>query len=156
MCPDPYVDRLLDQKMPCKAKLPLPGRISCVLHARAEARGLELCPYPSRAVLQNQIHEIILTTELSAAPGKVVNGIAYLAFFEVLESGVLWVGDQLQVNGRTIGELAGYDFSHLPNHMNLVIRVNEPLKTGYEQGIKPGDQLVFVFRGDELKVKTDQ
>ncbi|NPV86100.1 MAG: hypothetical protein HPY45_08840 [Anaerolineae bacterium] len=144
MSPDPYVDKLLDQDLPCKDKLPVRAKVSCVLHARSAARGLELCPFPSRAVLKHEIHELILTTE-DAAPGKTVNNISYLCFFELLQSGMLWVGDRVEVNGKLIGYLAGYDFSHLPNHMNMIVQVKGDLRTGYELGLKPDDEIVFVF-----------
>jgi hypothetical protein len=142
--PDPYIDQLLDQDLPCKAKAPLEGRVNTVLHARAGQRGLELCPFPSRAVLLHEIHELILTAE-AAKPKSIVNRIAYLGFFEVTGSGMLWVGDRLEVNGKPLGYLAGYDFSHLPNHMNIVVQVEEPLLTGYEMDIQVGDPLRFVF-----------
>ncbi len=145
MSPDPYINKLLDQDLPCKAKPPVVGRVNCVLHARAENRGLELCPFPSRAVLKNEIHELILTAEETAAPGKTVNKISYLAFFEVLESGMLWAGDRLEINGKTVGYLAGYDFAHMPNHMNIVVQTTAELYTGFEAGLNPGDEIRFVF-----------
>ena len=144
MSPDPYVNKLLDQELPCKAKSPIVGQINCILHARADERGLELCPYPSRAVLQHEIHEIILTAE-EAAPGKQVNKISYLGYFEVLRGGVLWVGDRVDVDGKPIGVLAGYDLTHFPNHMNIIIRIEEPLYTGFEVGLKPGASIAFTF-----------
>lgn len=145
MSHDPYKDQLLDQRMPCYKKTAVVGRVSCVLHARAENRALELIPFPSRAVLKNEIHELILTTEEGAAPKKTVNKIAYLAFFEILEGGILWAGDRVDVNGVPIGYLAGYDLTHFPNHMNLVVKVNEPLQTGFEMGVDTGAPVVFTF-----------
>lgn len=147
MSPDPYVDNLLDQEMPCKAKPPVIGRVVCVLHARAAQRALELCPYPSRAVIKDEIHELIVTAE-PAGPNSTVNQIAYLVFFEVLQSGILWVGDRVEIKGEMRGILAGYNFAHMPNHMNLIIRGNEPLQTGYELGLVPGDPIRFVFPTD--------
>jgi len=141
---DPYINRLLDSDLPCADKPPLVARINTVLHARADHRGLELSPFPSRAVLKNEIHELIVTAE-EAKPGDSVNQIAYLCFFEVLESGVLWTGDLLEINGKPYGYLAGYDFSHMPNHMNIVIQTREPLQTGFELNLKPDDPLRFVF-----------
>jgi len=142
--PDPYINRLLDADLPCKAKPPVKAFVNTVLHARADKRGLELCPFPSRAVVKNEIHELIITAE-NAKPGGTVDKIAYLCFFEVLNSGMLWVGDILEINGKPIGYLAGYDFAHMPNHMNIIIQVQEPLKTGFELDLKPGDELQFVF-----------
>ena len=144
MAPDPYINRLLDSDLPCAAKPPLDARINTVLHARADNRGLELCPFPSRAVLKNEIHELIVTSE-DAKPGSTVNRIAYLCFFEVLESGMLWQGDLLEINGKPYGYLAGYDCAHMPNHMNIVIQTRAPLQTGHELNLQPGDTLRFLF-----------
>jgi hypothetical protein len=142
--PDPYINKLLDQELPCKEKSVVTGRINCILHARAEQRGLELCPFPSRALLKHEIHELILTAE-PASPGKTVNKIAYLGYFEVEEGGVLWVGDQVEINGSPTGFLAGYDLTHFPNHMNIVIQTQEPLQTGFEQGLQVGAAIRFRF-----------
>ncbi len=142
MSPDPYINQLLDREIPYSEKTPISGRINCVLQVRAEKRGLELCPYPSRAVLKHEIHELILTAE-EAGPGKTVNRIAYLGYFEVLEGGVLWAGDRVTLDGVEIGRLAGYDLTHFPNHMNIIIRAAEPLRTGMDSGYIPGAQIVF-------------
>jgi hypothetical protein len=145
MSPDPYINKLLDAELPCKAKTVVSGSLNCILHARAEKRGLELSPFPSRAVIKHEIHELIITAEEQAAPGTIVNKIAYLGFFEIEEGGILWVGDRVDVDGKTVGELAGYDMAHFPNHMNIVVKVKEPLITGYEAGLKPGASITFTF-----------
>lgn len=150
MCPDPYQDRLLNTPMPCVAKLPVHGAVSTVLHARAEKRGLTLSPFPSRAVLKQEIHELILTEE-DAAPGAVVDLISYACFFEVLESGILWQGDLVFINGREVGTLAGYEFSHLPNHMNIIVRARKKAQTGQEMKLQPGDPLEFRFVQNPIK-----
>lgn len=144
MSPDPYLNHLLDSDLPCASKAPVSARVNTVLHARADNRGLELCPFPSRAVLKHEIHELIVTTE-SAKPGSTVDQIAYLCFFEVLDSGMLWAGDLLEINGKPYGYLAGYDFAHMPNHMNIVIQTREQLQTGAELSLSPGDNLNFIF-----------
>ncbi len=143
--PDPYANQLLDQQRPCKAKTVVRGHINCILHARAEQRGLELVQFPSRAVLKHEIHELILTTESEAAPGRTVNQISYLGYFEVDEGGVLWVGDQVYLDGKLIGALAGYDLTHFPNHMNIVLAISGPRYTGHEAGIQPGALIEFRF-----------
>jgi len=140
---DPYKDKRFDYGMPCKEKAPVIGKLNCILHARTDQRGLEICPYPSRAVLKNEVHELILTSEMEAGPGKLVNNISYIAFFEVLESGILWVGDRVEINGETVGFLAGYDFTHMPNHMNIIIKTEKPLFTGTEAGYHAGTCITF-------------
>ncbi len=147
--PDPYVNRLLDQQRPCREKTVVRGRINCVLHARAENRGLELVPFPSRAVLKHEIHELILTAEDEAAPGKTVNQISYLGYFEVEDGGVLWSGDEVMLDGKPLGLLAGYDLTHFPNHMNIVLKIAPPLYTGYESGLHPGAVIEFRYPVEE-------
>lgn len=144
MCPDPYVNRLLDNAMPCTSKPPLLAQVVAVLHARAEKRGLVLAPYPSRAVVKHEVHELILTEE-DAAPGTTVNLIAYACFFEILGSGILWQDDRVLLNEQEIGTLAGYEFSHLPNHMNIIVRARTKALTGLEMKLTPGDPLEFRF-----------
>lgn len=144
MARDPYLDHLLDSELPCADKPPVNARVNTVLHARADQRGLQLSPFPSRAVLKHEIHELIITAE-QIKPGSTVNQIAYLCFFEVLESGILWEGDLLEVNGKPFGYLAGYDFCHMPNHMNIVVQIRETLQTGAELNLTPDDSLRFVF-----------
>ena len=147
---DPYVNKLLDNSKPCTAKAPVSTRVSAVLHARAEKRGLVLAAFPSRAVLKNEIHELILTEE-DAAPGSTVDRIAYACFFEVLGSGILWQGDEVIINGLSIGLLAGYEFSHLPNHMNIIVKVPATASTGQEMKLNPGDPIEFRFSKDIVK-----
>jgi hypothetical protein len=147
MSPDPYATKALDTKYPCADKSLVIGKFCCILHARAENRGLNLTQAPSRAVLKNEVHELILTAEENAVPGQVVNNISYLGYFEILESGIIWVGDKVYVNDQLIGALAGYDLTHFPNHMNIIVKIDKALYTGKEIGLKPGDPITFVFPG---------
>lgn len=147
MSPDPYAANKLDTKYPCADKSVVNGKVCVILDARAQNRGLDLVKFPSRAVLKNEIHELILTAEEGAAPGAVVNNISYLGYFEVLESGVIWVGDRVLVDGKVIGMLAGYDMTHFPNHMNIIIKIEGELYTGLEAGVQVGAPIAFVFPG---------
>jgi len=147
MCPDPYAANKLDTKYPCADKSVVNGKICVILDARAADRNLELVKYPSRAVIKHEIHEIILTAEATAAPGAAVNNISYLGYFEVDESGVIWVGDRVLVGGKDIGRLAGYDMTHFPNHMNIIIKIDGELYTGLEAGLEVGTPISFVFPG---------
>ncbi len=150
MSPDPYINHLLDTPYPCSDKSPVLGVLNTILHARAEARGLDLCPYPSRAVLLHEIHELIITRE-QAGPGKRVDKIAYLGYFEVTQGGVLWVGDHVFINGQKAAVLGGYDLTHFPNHMNIVLSVDYELKTGFEQGLHPGAEVRFEIPPERRK-----
>jgi Family of unknown function (DUF6917) len=141
---DPYKDNLF-KASPYASKTPVIGNLVCILDAELLERGLDLSPFPSRAVLKHEIHELIFTDEMQAAPGSSVNHIAYLGFFEVLQGGILLKGDELKINGKIIGHLAGFDFTHLPNHMNLVIQTDQPLQTGKDHGFSCGDPVTFTF-----------
>ena len=121
----------------------LEARFVAVLKSTCEDRGLELILPPTRAIRKNEIHEFILTDEDDAAPGKVVNRVAYVAFAEFTKGGMLVEGDEVVVRGGTIGEIAGFDETHMPNHQNIVIRGPER-KTGLDLGAKVGDLISFV------------
>jgi hypothetical protein len=151
MSPDPYSAKKLDTKYPCARKNNVIGKLCVILDARAQNRALELVQYPSRAVLKNEIHELILTSEKTAEPGAVVNNISYLGYFEVLDSGVIWVGDKVLIGDTEIGTLAGYDMTHFPNHMNIVIKTDSDLFTGEEKGLELGQVITFIYPGRPTK-----
>lgn len=118
----------------------MPAKVVAVLRGIVPDRNMDLIPQPSRAVKAGDIHEIILTDQ-DAAPGSTVGRVAYLAFVEFQCGGVLLYGDRIYREGEPIGELLGYDLSHFPNHMNVVVRGE--LKSGEERDLRPGDTLIF-------------
>ncbi|MCX7919062.1 MAG: hypothetical protein N3A72_05530 [bacterium] len=118
------------------------GKVITVLDAMAESRGLWLISTYSRAVPKYSIHELILTDEAEPKPGEAVNRIAYLCFFEVAEGGVIPVGDKLYLNDQFIGTIKGFDETHLPNHLNIIVYA-EKRQTGKELGFTLGAQLSF-------------
>ncbi|MFO8035706.1 MAG: hypothetical protein R6U57_03660 [Anaerolineales bacterium] len=78
------------------------------------------------------------------SPGKTIDNIAYLGFFQVFEGGVIWVGDKVDIEGRVIGYVSGFDLTHFPNHMNIVIQTREPLQTGKESGVQLKAEITFI------------
>lgn len=130
MAKDPYQSGMFKAN-PYYKKSEIRGRLVVVLDGRYEDRGLELITPPSRALLKHEIHELILTDELDAAPGKTVNRIAYLGFMEIKEGGVMVSDDELWINEQLIGRVAGFDTTHMPNHLNIVIKAETRL-TGRE------------------------
>lgn len=107
------------------AKQTVTGHLVAILNGMNEKRGLELIQQPTRAVKCGEIHELILTDELNAEPGGGVDPVSYLGFMEIQQAGVLRSGDTVQLNGRQIGTLVGFDETHMPNHLNIVIRCNQ-------------------------------
>lgn len=146
---DPHAIKVLDQDSPYVAKSPVVGRLNCIMHARSAKRQMELTVHPSRAVLQNEIHELILADEPGAGMGQIVNQVAHLGFFEVVQGGMILVGDRVEIDGQEIGSVAGFDLTHFPNHINLCIQASGPLRTGREMGCSVGARISFSFRGPE-------
>jgi hypothetical protein len=89
------------------------------------------------------VHELIFTDETAARPGTSVNRIAYLGFFVAEQSGVIVEGDEFFLEGQLVGNLAGFDETHMPNHLNIVIKALSGRKTGLELGVNPGSRVNF-------------
>ncbi len=124
------------------ANRPVQGAVVTVLDATHEERGLKLLPTYSRALKQNSIHELIATDETDQKPGDTANRIAYLAFFEVTRGGCLIVGETLFVDGKPVGEILGFDETHEPNHINVIIGVKKR-QTGRQSKISLGSKIKF-------------
>jgi hypothetical protein len=132
---------------PYARKSPVEGPLVVVLQGRMEDRGLALITPISRCLRRHDVHELILTDEAEASPGKQVNRIAYLGFFAVERGGVLVSGDEVSLNGRPVGVLAGFDETHMPNHLNIVIRTSR-LLSGTEQDAPLGATVSFRLPGE--------
>ena len=140
MSKDPYSSGKLTAN-PYAKKTDVTGKLVVILDGRMEDRCLSLIKPISRCVLTHEIHELILADE-DAGPGSAVNRIAYLGFCAFEQGGVIVAGDEFFVGDRLLGRLAGFDETHMPNHLNIVIKGNA-LKTGIELGAELGDQVTF-------------
>ena len=127
------------------AKREVVGRMVMIMSHRFNRRGLELTDFWSRAIRQHDIEEVIFTDELDAAPGKRVERVAYLGFFETTVGGIIYVGDQVQVQGKVVGKVAGFDLTHAPNHLNIVV-VAENCIPGSELGVALEAPIVFLWK----------
>ncbi len=120
-------------------KRPVEGEIVAILHVKFEDRGLELIQTKSRTVKLNEIHELMITDEQDAAPGGGADRVRAIAFFEITKSGLIVRGDNVSINGKKLGTLAGYDVTHMPNHINVVVKtetLDEPI-------LRVGDRVTF-------------
>jgi len=127
---------------PYASKVEVGGPLVVVLDGHLEGRGLQLIKPISRAVNRYQVHELILTDEEDAGPGTQVNAIAYLGFMEFEQGGVLVTGDQVWLDNHLIGELAGFDETHMPNHLNIVIK-SKNRRSGWAQEVSLGARVCF-------------
>ena len=124
------------------ANRPVKGGVVTVLDSTHEERGLKLISTYSRALKKNSIHELIATDETEKKPGDTANRIAYLAFFEVSRGGCIIVGETLFVDGKAIGPIIGFDETHEPNHINIIIGVKKR-RTGPQLQIGLGSTIKF-------------
>ena len=124
--------------------VPLEARFVAVLKDHRDGRGMQLIRARTRAVRRYEIHEFMITDEVDTAlPGNEVTDVSYIAFAEFQTGGMLVEGDKVAVNGEEIGEIAGFDETHMPNHQNIVIRGPKRV-TGRELGARLGDVIEFV------------
>ncbi len=137
---DPYARNMFGAFNPYYAKQPVMGRLVVVLDGVYENRGLELIKPPSRALRQTEIHELIGTAE-AAQPGSKVNTIAYVGFFEVSQGGVIVAGDPVTIGGKVVGKIAGYDETHMPNHLNIVLHGDK--NPGKDIGLSVADEVII-------------
>lgn len=117
---------------------PVTGETVALLHVNFDDRGLELIETKSRTVKRYEIHELMITDE-DAVPGGGADSVRAIGFFEIIESGLIVVGDEVWIEDRYLGELAGYDLTHMPNHMNIVVK-SETLD---EPALRVGDRIRF-------------
>jgi len=138
---DPYGSGMFKEN-PYYAKSDIHGNLVVTLKGMYEDRGLELIKPMSRCVKKYEIHELILSDEKDIKAGAKVNKIAYLGFVEILNGGVITIGDGLFWNGERIAYVAGFDETHMPNHLNIVLNCDKRI-SGAELGCVPGDGIMF-------------
>jgi len=114
-------------------------KIVVVMDLKMDKRGLVLIPQQSRAVRQHDVHEFIVTEEEKSL-GEKINKVAYIGFAEALNSGLIVRDDRVYIEGKEIGRVLGFDETHAPNHINIVIKVDD-LKTGMEMNVSLGAKL---------------
>jgi hypothetical protein len=138
---DPYERQLVNRTF-YHSKLPIRGRVVAVLRGLLENRSLQLIKPISRTFSAGTIIELIATDDEKAIPGATVDRIAYIAFVELLDAGVLLVDDQVHIDGKLLGTIAGYDDTHMPNHQNTIVKVKERV-SGADLGFRPGDAVLI-------------
>ena len=145
---DPYADGMLKKSIYAD-RFSVRGRLVGILDGELNNRNLHLISVPSRALRKGEIHELIHTDEKNARPGCRVNSIHYVAFFEVIDPGIVLSGDQVFLNKNWAGRLTGFDETHMPNHMNMVF-FSEKGGTGMSMGLTLGDEILFEKDGSSL------
>jgi hypothetical protein len=139
---EPHLGGVLDTKAPYLAKRAVAAEVVAVLHAHATARQLELTVHPSRAVCAGEVHEVFSTDEQGKGVNSIVNRVGYIACIAIKQSGMILTKDAFLLKGKLVGTVIGFDETHLPNHMNILI-YTPSLQTGRDIGASLGDEVCF-------------
>lgn len=118
------------------------GELVYVFCMKADHRWMRLEEIPSRALRTGEIHELILSDNPGLKPGTGVRDVSYVGFFEVAVSGIAEIGDEVWAGGVRLGSLAGFDMTHTPNHLNIVV-ATQKAQTGAEMGFHVGTPVRF-------------
>jgi hypothetical protein len=125
------------------AATPVLGRLVVVLRGVTDQRGLRLEAYRSRATPRFGIHELMVTDE-PADIGMTVDRVGLIGFFEVEQGGVVLAGCTVYVGESRLGTVAGFDETHMPNHINICVRV-DALTDGETLGLQSGEAVRFAM-----------
>ena len=96
-----------------------------------------------RAIEEHSVHEIMLCDEADVTAGGVVDAVAYLGFVEIGTGGVIAAGDTLVVGGTPLGTVLGFDETHAPNHLNIVVVKHGRPETGHGLGLELETPVAF-------------
>lgn len=118
------------------------ARLVAVMDHRRNDRQLALSQLTTRCVLKDEIHEFLLCNPEKGAEEGLINEISYLGFAEFQDGGVIAVGDEVWIDREPVGEVLGFDETHMPNHMNIVLRAKS-LQNGAERSLYPEQSLVI-------------
>jgi hypothetical protein len=112
-----------------RERRPVKGEVVTVIDVTFNSSGIDLTDAWSRAVPKGDIHEIMVWNPLEEAE----EDAAAVAFIEITQGGNIVNGDELRIDGEEVGQLAGFDYNHMPNHMNIVVETKSieiPLTLG--------------------------
>ena len=138
---EPYASGLID-KSPYGVRRIIQSSVVAILQLELKERGLKLIQPWSRALKKNEIHELIVTDEKGAKPGKLVNNVGYIAFIEINKGGVMVVGDKMYWDNSLLGIVAGFDDTHMPNHQNIIL-YSPKISTGKKLSIRVEDKIII-------------
>ena len=142
---DPYEAGIISQR-PTFERRGVRAQVVAVLYAQRHNRGLVLVHPRTRCLRRYDVHEMLLTNDPKAKPGRGTDVCAAIAFFEVDEGGVVGEGESVFIRNRCIGTVVGFDETHAPNHINVIVR-DDVLRSGVGLGISLGDAVVFSGAG---------
>jgi hypothetical protein len=130
-----------------RERRPVRGEVVTVIEVTFASSGIDLVESWSRAVPRGEIHEIMIWCPTEERD----EDAAAVAFIEITQGGNIVNGDEVKVDGEPIGNLAGFDYNHMPNHMNVVVETKSlklPLKLGSVFDFTPNPMLPLLDEED--------
>ena len=140
---EPYEAGIISEA-PTFTRRPSIGAFVAILGSMRHNRGLQLIFPKTRCCRHADIHEVLVTDQADAMPGDRIDRVAGVGFVEFDVGGVVAQGDRLIVGERRVGVVLGFDETHAPNHINIVVAA-ELLISGLELDLCVGDEARFVF-----------
>jgi len=126
---------------------PVRGEVVTIIDVTFDSSGIDLVESWSRAVPRGDVHEIMVWNP--AEEGG--DDAAAVAFIEITQGGNIVNGDEVRVDGEPVGNLVGFDYNHMPNHMNIVVETKSldlPLKLGSVFEFAPNPMLPLLGEED--------
>ena len=93
-------------------------------HSRAE-REMEQGKYMTRCIKAGEVHELVAVAAHTLSDGK-YHGASYIGFAEFNSSAVIHVGEKVFLGAAYVGVVGGFDYTHFPNHINILIEAEHP------------------------------
>lgn len=120
------------------------ARVVLVYGHKRHGRAMRLAPYWTRCVRQGDIDELVVTVRrVGTDDPSLVEDVAYVGFVEYERGSVVIVGDRVLVGDEPLGTLLGFDETHAPNHLNVVVEASE-LLSGAERRVGVEDTVRFL------------
>lgn len=123
-------------------KPPIVARLCSIHDTRRANRGIVPILQKTRCVCAGSVHELIVYVQANPESG-VIDETGYIGFAEFLTGGVLRCGDKVYRNAEYLGELAGFDETHMPNHLNILLRCTQ-MATGVDLNCQFADLVTFI------------
>lgn len=130
-----------------RERRPVRGEVVTIIDVTFGSSGIDLTEAWSRAVPRGDVHEIMIWNPLEEGG----DDAAAVAFIEITQGGNIVNGDEVRVDGEPVGNLAGFDYNHMPNHMNIVVETKSldlPLKLGSVFEFAPNPMLPLLDEED--------
>jgi L-arabinose 1-dehydrogenase len=121
-------------------KAPLTAALVATFDRVRTDRAMTLAAYTTRCIRAGDVHELLVAAPRTSRH-ETLQHVGYLGFAEFERGGVMEVGDAVTFAGRHAFRVLGFDETHAPNHLNIVLAAPQ-VTTGFRLGLEVGEMLV--------------